>query len=70
MCCACPEECPTVDSLAVDRPEGCEDWIDFHSLAPRPTHSNRGGLGPDHDKPRELRYYGVGRLPNGVIYDL
>ncbi|CAK0910974.1 unnamed protein product, partial [Prorocentrum cordatum] len=65
MCCECPEECPETE--VVTHPRGCEDWVDF--LTDR-AHSNLGGLGPDYTAPRELRYYGVGQLPDGVIFDL
>ncbi|CAK0792263.1 unnamed protein product [Prorocentrum cordatum] len=71
MCCVCPEECPAEEPY--DRPDVCEDWVEFTTLnswGVRNPHSNLGGLGPDLDKPKELRYYGVGRLPNGVFYDL
>merc|ERR1719277_1800463 len=71
MCCVCPEECPAEEPY--DRPVVCEDWVEFTTLdswGVRNPHSNLGGLGPDMDKPKELRYYGVGRLPNGVFYDL
>merc|ERR1719424_1823128 len=65
MCCKCPEECP--ETPIATHPGGCEDWVDF--LVER-AHSNLGGLGPDYSAPRELRYYGVGQLPDGVIFDL
>ncbi|CAK0814145.1 unnamed protein product [Prorocentrum cordatum] len=70
MCCVCPEECPPPEQF--ERPGHCEDWIEFHTLGSgvRNPHSNLGGLGPDVDTPKEIRYYGVGRFSNGVVYDL
>jgi hypothetical protein len=70
MCCVCPEECPLEE--AYERPDTCEDWIEIHSIGSgvRNPHSNLGGMSPDVYKPREIRYYSVGRLPNGVFYDL
>jgi hypothetical protein len=70
MCCVCPEECPPTE--AFERFNDCEDWIEFHTLGSgvRNPHSNLGGLGPDMATPKEIRYYGVGRFSNGVVYDL
>ncbi|CAK0789162.1 unnamed protein product [Prorocentrum cordatum] len=71
MCCACPQECPPHDQPinAV-----CEDWIEFRGSNDdgegRTSHSNLAGLGPDFHRPKELRYYGVGKLANGVSIDI
>ncbi|CAK0801418.1 unnamed protein product [Prorocentrum cordatum] len=77
MCCVCPAECPALPELpqhSLPNASECEDWVAFDPSNDdgfgRASHSNLGGLGPQHGKPKELRYYSVGKLSDGTAIDM